>query len=236
MEQIDYVCFRSGAFRQNSEIHVSGGLVMDETAIIATFAQKLKSLRLSNGLTLEELGAMSGVSISTISKIENHQQKPSFETVLRVARALHINFVQMLDGHGQANGAARRIVTRANDAPEYSNGAYEYEAHAAEITHKKMVPMVMRIRAREVPAAEQWTRHGGEEFIYVLDGSVEFHTQEYSAVILNKGDSCYLDSNMRHAFVSLGDVDATVLSVHISLVLPDGASEVPGNGGGTDRT
>jgi len=238
MEQSDYVCFCSGAFRQNGEIRVSGGWVMDETAIIATFAQKLKSLRLSNGLTLEELGAMSGVSISTISKIENHQQKPSFETVLRVARALHINFVQMLDGHSHSNGAARRIVTRADDAPEYSNGAYEYEAHAAEITHKKMVPMVMRIRAREVPAAEQWTRHGGEEFIYVLDGTVEFHTQEYSAVVLNKGDSCYLDSNMRHAFVSQGDVDATVLSVHISLVLPDGASEVPGNGGGagTDRT
>jgi transcriptional regulator with XRE-family HTH domain len=86
---------------------------MDELAIIATFAQKLKSLRLSNGLTLEELGAMSGVSISTISKIENHQQKPSFETVLRVARALHINFVQMLDARihqwrHRIRGACRR--------------------------------------------------------------------------------------------------------------------------------
>jgi transcriptional regulator with XRE-family HTH domain len=205
---------------------------MDETAIIATFAQKLKSLRLSNGLTLEELGAMSGVSISTISKIENHQQKPSFETVLRVARALHINFVQMLDGHGQSNGALRRIVTRADDAPAYTSGGDDYEAHAAEITHKKMVPVVMRIRTRELPPAEQWTRHGGEEFIYVLDGAVEFYTEEYSAVVLNKGDSCYLDSNMRHAFVSQGAVDATVLSVHISLVLPDGASEVARNGGG----
>jgi transcriptional regulator with XRE-family HTH domain len=229
---MDYVCFSSGAIRQKGENRVSGGWVMDETAIIATFAQKLKSLRLSNGLTLEELGAMSGVSISTISKIENHQQKPSFETVLRVARALHINFVQMLDGHAVENGVARRIITRANDSPEYTQGGNEYEVHAAQITHKKMVPVVMRIRARDVPPAEQWTRHGGEEFIYVLDGSVEFLTEDHSAVILNKGDSCYLDSNMRHAFVSQGEVDATVLSVHISLMLPDGASEVPRNGGG----
>ncbi len=203
---------------------------MDETAIIATFAQKLKSLRLSNGLTLEELGAMSGVSISTISKIENHQQKPSFETVLRVARALHINFVQMLDGHVPETGAARRIVTRADDAPDCTQGGNEYEAHAAQITNKKMVPVVMRIATRELPPLEQWTRHGGEEFIYVLDGSVKFYSEQHSAVILNKGDSCYLDSNMQHAFVSQSEVDATVLSVHISLVLPDGVSEIPGNG------
>lgn len=195
---------------------------MDEATIIANFAQKLKSLRLSNGLTLEELGGMSGVSISTISKIENHQQKPSFETVLRVARALHLNFVHMLDHPAAENGASRRSVTRAHDAPEYASASFEYETHAAEVTHKKMVPMVMRVKARQVPPAAAWTRYDGEEFIYVLDGTLEFHAEAHSAVVLNKGDSCYLDAGMRHAFVTRGDDDAVVLSVHISLLLPDG--------------
>jgi len=203
---------------------------MDEAAIIATFAQKLKTLRLSNGLTLEELGGMSGVSISTISKIENHQQKPSFETVLRVARALHINFVQMLEGPANVNGTSRRTVTRAGDAPVYSNALYDYETHAAEITHKKMRPVVTRIRTREAPPAEQWTRHGGEAFVYVLDGQVEFYSQDYAPVILNKGDSCYLDSDMRHAFVSKGAEDATVLAVHMSLAASDGAANGAANG------
>jgi transcriptional regulator with XRE-family HTH domain len=205
---------------------------MSEATIIATFAQKLKSLRLANGLTLEELGGMSGVSISTISKIENHQQKPSFETVLRVARALHINFLQMLENPAQLNGQSRRTVTRANDAPAYNDANYAYETHAAEVTHKTMVPMVMRIHAREVPPAEQWTSPGGEAFIYVLGGTLEFHTQEYSAVILNKGDSCYLESNMRHAFVSIGQEDVMVLAVHISLLLPNGASDGAKDGEG----
>jgi len=199
---------------------------MDESTIIANFAQKLKSLRLSNGLTLEELGGMSGVSISTISKIENHQQKPSFETVLRVARALHINFMQMLDHPAGQNGASRRSVTRAGDAPEYGSENFAYAMHAAAVTNKKMIPVVMRIAAREVPVPEEWTRYDGENFIYVLGGTLEFYTDAYSPVVLNQGDSCYLDAGMRHAFVSQGEQDAVVLSVHISLLLPDQSSAV----------
>jgi len=207
---------------------------MDEAAIIANFAQKLKSLRLSNGLTLEELGGMSGVSISTISKIENHQQKPSFETVLRVARALHINFVHMLDHPPAENGVARRSVTRADDAPEYASANFAYETHAAEVAHKKMVPMVMRIKALEVPPAAEWTRYDGEEFIYVLDGTLEFHTESHSTVVLEKGDSCYLDAGMRHAFVSKGAAEAVVLSVHISLLLPEGVARTANGLDGED--
>lgn len=189
---------------------------MDEDTIIATFCQKLKTLRLANGLTLEELGEMSGVSISTISKIENRQQKPSFETVLRVSRALRINFVHMLETPSNNHHLARRTITRAGTEPKLQGEHYTYATHAAEITHKAMIPTVMTIRSRDVPPADQWSTHYGEEFIYVLSGTLEFHTQEYAPAILNEGDSCYLDSAMSHAFVSVGDGDATVLSVFIS--------------------
>lgn len=62
---------------------------MSEDQIVTSFAQRSKVLRLSHGLTLEELLKTRGVSISTISKIENHQKSPSFETVLHMARAQH---------------------------------------------------------------------------------------------------------------------------------------------------
>jgi transcriptional regulator with XRE-family HTH domain len=193
---------------------------MDEDTIIATFCQKLKTLRLSNGLTLEELGEMSGVSISTISKIENRQQKPSFETVLRVARALHINFVQMLESPSAPQHMARRTITRGNDTPKLQGEFYTYSTHASEITNKAMVPSLMQIRTRTVPPPDQWSTHHGEEFVYVLNGTLEFHTEEYTPAILHKGDSCYLDSTMRHAFVSKGEEDATILSIFLSTPTP----------------
>jgi transcriptional regulator with XRE-family HTH domain len=202
---------------------------MDENAIIAAFAQKLKSLRLSNGLTLEELGEMSGVSISTISKIENRQQKPSFETVLRFARALHINFVQMLDLPGKSPHTPRCTITRAAELPEYTSTDDVYTALAAEAASKTMVPVLMRIKNRAIPVPEQWRAQSGEEFIYVLDGAVEFHTQDDPPATLNKGDSCYLEANLRHAFIAKSQGDASLLSVHISLMLPNGADAASTN-------
>jgi quercetin dioxygenase-like cupin family protein len=71
-----------------------------------------------------------------------------------------------------------------------------------------------------VPPPDQWSTHHGEEFVYVLNGTLEFHTEEYTPAILHKGDSCYLDSTMRHAFVSKGEEDATILSIFLSTPTP----------------
>jgi transcriptional regulator with XRE-family HTH domain len=187
---------------------------MDEASIVAAFAQKLKSLRLQNGLTLDDLALSSGVSISTISKIENRQQNPSFETVLRIARSLKINFVQLLEPtQAPQPNLTRRIVTRGPDAPIYSSQWYTYHTHSAELTHKAMIPFLMRIKTRVVPPRDEWSIHNGEEFIYVMEGILEFHTEHYAPAILNIGDSCYLDSTMRHAFVTIGESDALILSI-----------------------
>jgi transcriptional regulator with XRE-family HTH domain len=100
---------------------------MVESEIIAAFSAKLKSLRLGKGLTMEELAALSGVSVATISKIEKHQQKPAFETVLRVARALQINFVQMVEEESTPPrntwraGCLRNLTPRLNMMASFTN-------------------------------------------------------------------------------------------------------------------
>ncbi|MFC7054273.1 helix-turn-helix domain-containing protein [Hansschlegelia quercus] len=191
---------------------------MNEAEFVAAFSRELKSLRLSNGMTLEELSRASEVSISTISKIENLQQKPSFETALRVARALKVNFVQMMEGPGlPQSGMTRRTITRAGEADTFRSDYYTYGVHATEIARKIMVPLVMRIRNRTPPPLADWSIHDGEEFVYVMKGVLEFHSEQYSPAILNVGDSCYFDSTMRHAFVSKGDGDAEILSICLSI-------------------
>jgi transcriptional regulator with XRE-family HTH domain len=192
---------------------------MVESEIIAAFSAKLKSLRLGKGLTMEELAASSGVSVATISKIEKHQQKPAFETVLRVARALQINFVQMVEEESgpPARYMARRVLTEPDGAVEYDGEFYKYFIHSGELKQKAMVPLVMRIKTREVPPMADWSTHEGEEFLYVLSGIVEIHTGEYTPKILRQGASCYFDSTMRHAYVSKGEQDAVILTVCLSI-------------------
>lgn len=192
---------------------------MDEAELINLFCLRLKSLRQSKDLTLDELSRLSGVSIATISKIENQQQKPGFETILKISRALHINFVHMLEPEPAAPPKmARRVITRAAQAPVYASGIYGYAAHATELAQKAMVPLVMQIKTAIVPPAGEWSVHDGEEFAYVLHGAIILHTEHYAPTVLQQGDSCYFDSTMRHAYVRQGPGKATVLSVCLSIM------------------
>jgi transcriptional regulator with XRE-family HTH domain len=191
---------------------------MDEAELINLFCLRLKPLRQSKDLTLDELSRLSGVSIATISKIENQQQKPGFETILKISRALHINFVHMLEPEPAAPlKMARRVITRASEAPVYASGICSYAAHATELAQKAMVPLVMQIKTTIVPPAEEWSVHDGEEFAYVLEGEIMLHTEHYAPAVLKKGDSCYFDSTMRHAYVCRDAGGATLLSMCLSI-------------------
>ena len=82
-----------------------------------------------------------------------------------------------------------------------------------------MIPLVMRIKAREVAPLEEWSNHDGEEFIYVTSGTVDLHTEFYAPLRLSVGDSAYIDSTMRHSFVSVSEIDAEILSICMTEML-----------------
>lgn len=56
-------------------------------------------------------------------------------------------------------------------------------------------------------------RHEGEEFVFVLEGAVEVHTEDYAPFVLRKGESAYLDSTMGHAYLRKGRGRCRVLAV-----------------------
>ncbi len=55
--------------------------------------------------------------------------------------------------------------------------------------------------------------HSGEEFIYVLEGAIIVHTEFYDPVVLQPGESIYVDSNMGHAYVAEDCDEAVVMGV-----------------------
>ncbi|MEP2953095.1 MAG: cupin domain-containing protein [Sulfitobacter sp.] len=76
-----------------------------------------------------------------------------------------------------------------------------------------MVPIHARIKASNLKQFGPLERHGGEEFLIVLDGAVEVHTEFYAPITLQRGESIYLDSTMGHAYISAGTKDAEVCCV-----------------------
>ena len=70
---------------------------------------------------------------------------------------------------------------------------------AAPQTHD---PGAHRIRAKSVSEFGELVHHSGEEYIYVLEGRIEIHTEFYDPIVLEAGESIYIDSNMGHAYVA----------------------------------
>lgn len=180
---------------------------------------EIKAQRTARGWTLEELSKRSGVSIAAISKIEKGQSNPSFDSILKIARCLQMNFVSMMEGSKAAGQGitARLTSTKAGQADVFKTSKYDYNVHSTALTHKVMVPLQMTIHNREAPPPSEWSIHDGEEFIFVLKGTLLFFTEHYAPLTLQPGESCYLDSTMRHAFAAAGDGPTEILSVCLSV-------------------
>lgn len=154
-----------------------------------------------------------GLAASTLSKVENGQMSLSFDTLVRVADGLGISFEALFNPGGAAIATGRRAVTRRGEGTRFSTPHYDYQVHGAELLTKRMIPLLMRIKARRPEDIPALSRHAGEEYVYVVDGRVKVLTDHYAPLHLAAGESVYFDSGMAHGFLSESDQDATILSI-----------------------
>jgi transcriptional regulator with XRE-family HTH domain len=178
---------------------------------------RLRQLRKARHLTLSELGVLSGVSVSTISKIENGALSPTLDKVMRLAEGLELSIGELIgEGQGEAEKRppnSRFLPSRLDDGIVIDTDNYEYRYLCAELTNKRMVPIRARMKSSDIKVFGRLERHDGEEFLYVLKGTVEVHSEFYAPVTLQAGESIYLDSTMGHAYLSNGTEEAEVLCI-----------------------
>lgn len=202
---------------------------MDE--LISALGARIKAIRKMQGMTLGDLSASSGVSVSALSKVENGRINASVDTIFKIARGLGVLFDNLLASPSrETEGTARLVVTRRGDAQRFPTEIYDYYVHSPELVRKSMLPLVMRVKARQAPNFLDWSTHRGEEFVLVLRGAIELHTHHYAPARLEAGDSAYFDSLMRHAFISVGEGEAEILSVSLA------QGEMPSEAWHPDRT
>jgi transcriptional regulator with XRE-family HTH domain len=185
---------------------------------------RLRKLRRAQQLTLSDLAAQSGVALSTISKIENGALSPTLDKVLRLANGLNITIYQLIGEDSSVVAEpppnSRLVPARTNDGIVIDTQNYEYRYLCGELKNKRMIPIRARIKAATMQGFGPLERHGGEEFLIVLEGTIEVHTEFYAPVTLQRGEGIYLDSTMGHAYLSAGDVDAEALCICTEVMRP----------------
>ena len=180
--------------------------------------KRLKHVRKSRRLTLSQASDLTGVSVSALSKIENALVSPSFDIIKRICDGLDLAIEDLMavEGSPPAMGPqvlGRKTTTLRGEGARFTSGQYDYTAHSTELSRKGMVPLELQVRARSVDEFDHWSEHNGEEFVYVLSGAIEIHSEFYAPFRLEQGESAYFDSSMKHLYISVSDDDARVLSV-----------------------
>ena len=175
--------------------------------------ERLAQFRRSKGLTLARLSAMTSISEATLSRAENGISPLNAHNLYILARVLDVDLVSFFRADATEFARGKRTVTRRGKGEKEATRRYDLELLCAELAAKIMVPSRNRVAAQSLEEAGGLRAHEGEEFLYVLVGEVEVHTELYAPTRLSQGDSMYFDSNMAHAYVAAGDGPAEILVV-----------------------
>lgn len=184
----------------------------DEKSVNSFLATKVRRLRQEARLTLQQLSNQCGISVTTLSRIENAQLSPTYEKIVALAMGLKVQVGELFNENTTVAPRGRLTVTRKGAGVRHETPQYGYEVLCADLARKDFVPLITTIKARSVKDFPALLEHEGEEFIFVLQGTLTVHTEFYQPVELGPGDSCYFDSTMGHVCVA-GEENAQVLWV-----------------------
>jgi transcriptional regulator with XRE-family HTH domain len=181
----------------------------------SSFGERVRRLRKEKGWTLTEVAVSSGLAPSTISKVERGQMSLTYDRLVLLARGLEVHLTELF-GPAQCDEVrppGKISITRAGHASPFHSRHYLYEMMCTDYLNRRMLPAIVHIKPRSIAEFAELAKHAGEEFIYVLSGTLQVHIDANPAITLEAGDCVYFDSGCGHGYVSAGDTEAIVLGV-----------------------
>jgi transcriptional regulator with XRE-family HTH domain len=196
---------------------------MDDATMIATaldaVGPRLKHLRTQRGVTLADLSAATGISTSTLSRLETGQRRPSLEVLLPLAQAYRVPLDELV-------GAPEVGDPRVRLKPRRVNGRT-----VLPLTRQPGGVQAWKIIIPSTKTKPEPRVHEGYEWLYVLSGKMRLVLGDQD-LVLSAGEVAEFDTRLPHWFGSAGGRSAEVLSlfgrqgerVHVrARARPDGA-------------
>ena len=184
-----------------------------ETTMTINIGEKIRALRLQRGETLKDVSQETGLSTALLSQIENNIVSPPISTLLRIAEALNVKIGYFF----QETELEKKeyVVVRAGERkPVFREGSrygYSYKSLAPGKSDRNMEPFFVHF-TKEKMADEEIFCHDGEEFLYILKGTIEYLVGG-EKIVLQEGDALYLGANVPHKGQIVGSEDAYAIAV-----------------------
>jgi transcriptional regulator with XRE-family HTH domain len=176
-----------------------GGMADDLADALEQVGPRLRELRRRRGTTLAELSATTGISTSTLSRLESGGRRPTLELLLPLARAHGVQIDDLVGGPPTGD-------PRVHLRPVSRNGMtlVPLSRHAGGVQAYKIV-----IPPREF---DEQRVHEGYDWLYVLSGRLRLRLGDHD-VVLGPGEAAEFDTRVPHWFGPADDVPVEVLSL-----------------------
>jgi len=172
----------------------------NDSNVLATVGPRLRVLRERREMTLADLSAETGISVSTLSRLESGQRKPTLELLLPLARAHRVQLDELVDAPPTGDPRVHMRPIERNGMTLIPLSRYAGGLQA----FKMIIP-----GGRKCP--EQKT-HEGYEWMYVLSGRLRLLLGDQN-LVLKSGEAAEFDTRVPHCFTSAGESPVEVLSL-----------------------
>lgn len=161
---------------------------------------RLKRIRSIRGVSLADLADSTGISKSTLSRLETGQRKPSLELLLPLAQAYGVPLDELV-------GAPEVGDPRVHLKSRTVNGRT-----VIPLTRQPGAVQVWKIVIPTSKSTVELKTHEGYEWMYVISGKLRIVIGDHD-LTLGPGEVAEFDTRVPHWFGSDGEVPAEVLSV-----------------------
>jgi transcriptional regulator with XRE-family HTH domain len=173
----------------------------DLNTVLTTVGPRLRAMRQERHTTLAELSQETGISVSTLSRLESGQRRPTLELLLPLARAHGVPIDELV-------GAPPTGDPRVHLHPSTRHGMtlVPLTRRAGGVQAYKLVIPASR------PGPPESNTHEGYEWLYVLNGRLRLVLGEHD-LVLTPGEAAEFDTRVPHWFGSADAEPVEVLSL-----------------------
>ncbi|MBA8794738.1 transcriptional regulator with XRE-family HTH domain [Friedmanniella endophytica] len=170
--------------------------------MLGSVGQRLRELRLRREVTLTELAERTGISVSTLSRLESGQRRPTLELLWPLARAHDVSLDELVDAPatGDPRVRLRPVVRHGRSYLPLTNRPGGLRAY------KVVIPGGPR--RMDVPLGT----HEGYEWLYVLDGRLRLLLGEHD-LVLEAGEAAEFDTRTPHAVEPADDQPVELMTL-----------------------
>lgn len=166
----------------------------------------IRAIREARGLSLRALAKESGLSLNAISLIERGENSPTVASLHQISGALGASIGDLFRDEDEQSTIHVTPDARAT----YRRHGMVMESLGAGLRDQRLQPFLITVEPDM--AVERPVVHPGQELVYCLDGSIEYHVSGVTYV-LGPGHSLLLDSTQPHCFCNPTNMRARLLVV-----------------------